>query len=433
MELREAIATCVGSARLMRMLAVMSADRLKEKVAEELQVAPSGCISHQQRSLLREEAVRESVCMVLSEKAVLNMLQRAKAAPTNSSSSNTVVSTRQSQSAAPPADSKLCDEEPAVTVSLVATSSAEQLKQAEQRGRRRASVLIAQDQSQYDIEQKQLAESNANRLTAAKLSAGVTDLSKRDLMMMNKYKSVDSADRTLISPTQTSATCISDCEDCNDAHDGDDSDSDSVVRVPTTENDDAVYDAVHVDDQNDEHDGNDSDSDSSVVRTRTTAAENYECDEFNDDEQHDSNQAIHSTNTNNNNNTTSSAISNCDNNNTSLSASGRVRFHDTLVTAVHVTRNSYAAHELLRLFYTQDDLDSFQQEADDEESQLQQGAVEVDQTGAVVVKPESPKRHTRVMSLDFQDDNYDNADGNMNTDHDHDHCDEVSLEFDCDF
>jgi hypothetical protein len=452
MELSEAIATCIGSARLMRMLAVMSADRLKEKVAEELQVAPSGCISHQQRSLLREEAVRESVCMVLSEKAVLNMLQRAKATPNSNTSSNNnnVDSIQQSKLAAAKANSKHCDDEPAVTVSAV-TSSAEQLKQAEQRGRRRASVLIAQDQLQYDIEQKQLAESNANRLTAAKLSAGVTDLSKSDMMMnTNSYKCIVSADCTLISPTQTSTTCISACEDyCNDVHDdddaGNDSDNDSVVRVPTTDFTSAAYDnnEKNVNDNNvghdDEYAGNDSDSDSSVVRTRTEAvAEDYENDEFNENcEQYDSNQhdAIDSTITNKKDNSSSSAIANCNDANTSLSASGRVRFHETVVTAIHVTRNSYAAHELLRLFYTQDDLDSFQQEADEEESQLQQGEVVADETGitANVNKPQSPKRHTRVMSLDFQDDDAGDDNYNMNTDHDHEHCDEVSLEFDCDF
>eukprot|EP00953_Heterococcus_sp_UTEX-ZZ885_P027757 14852-Heterococcus_DN1.PRE.3 len=447
MELSEAIATCIGSARLMRMLAVMSADRLKEKVAEELQVAPSGCISHQQRSLLREEAVRESVCMVLSEKAVLNMLQRAKATPSSNTNNNNVDSIQQSKLAAAKANSKNCDEEPAaVTVSAV-TSSAEQLKQAEQRGRRRASVLIAQDQLQYDIEQKRLAESNANRLTSAKLSAGVTDLSKSDMMMNNNsYKCIESADCTLISPTQTSTTCISDCEDCNDVlADNDaenDSDTDSVVRVPTTINSTA-YDnnENNVNDNNvghdDEHAGNDSDSDSSVVRTRTEAvAEDYENDEFNDScEHHDNNQhdAVDVITNSNKDNSSSSAIANCDDANTSLSASGRVRFHETVVTAIHVTRNSYAAHELLRLFYTQDDLDCFQQEADEEESQLQQG--EVEQTGATaaVNKPQSPKRHTRVMSLDFQEDDAGDDNYNMNTDHDHEHCDEVSLEFDCDF
>jgi hypothetical protein len=426
----------------MRMLAVMSADRLKEKVAEELQVAPSGCISHQQRSLLREEAVRESVCMVLSEKAVLNMLQRAKATPNSSNNnSSSVDGAQQPKLAASTPNSKFCDDEPAVLVSAV-TSSAEQLKQAEQRGRRRASVLIAQDQLQYDIEQKQLAESNATRLTAAKLSAGVTDLSKSDMMMNNNsYNGIDSTDCTLISPTQTSATCISDCEDCNDVHADDDaendSDNDSVVRVPTT--DSTEYDAndnVHDNEvHDDEHNGSNSDSDSSVLRTRTEAVvEDYENDEFNDFEQHDDNEAIARATTKNKDNS-NSAIANCDETNTSLSASGRVRFHETVVTAVHVTRNSYAAHELLRLFYTQDDLDSFQQEADEEESQLQQGEVTFDQTGTTtaVDKPQSPKRHTRVMSLDFQGDDACDDNYNMNTDHDHEHCDEVSLEFDCDF
>jgi hypothetical protein len=378
---------------------------------------------------------------------VLNMLQRAKATPSSNTNNNNVDSIQQSKLAAAKANSKHCDDEPAVTVSAV-TSSAEQLKQAEQRGRRRASVLIAQDQLQYDIEQKRLAESNANRLTSAKLSAGVTDLSKSDMMMKNSYKCIESADCTLISPTQTSTTCISDCEDyCNDVHDdddaGNDSDNDSVVRVPTSDTTSAAYDEHdNVNDNNVGHDdeqaGNDSDSDSSVVRTRTeAAAEDYENDEFNENcEQYDSNQhdAIDII-TNKNKDISSSAIARCDDANTSLSASGRVRFHETVVTAIHVTRNSYAAHELLRLFYTQDDLDSFQQEADEEESQLQQGEVVADETGitANVNKPQSPKRYTRVMSLDFQDDDAGDDNYNMNTDHDHEHCDEVSLEFDCDF